>query len=165
MKVRGKPIPAPDWWVKLARAAMTKAQEGIGLVELGRQLAKVSARGVDYDHSVLSRFLNENLPPQMTQELADAISDRFPSVPRLYYVPRNENEARAMASIAEAYDHIDPVRSERKQQLDRLLRKMEVAVEDHRDKLDSRDADAEERRSGRRRPRGVPRSRSTPPGS
>lgn len=99
MARRGRVIPADAWFVQAAQRLLK--DDNRGLVELGKDLAKLAQRSAPFSHTMLSRFINSEA--SITQELAEAIM-RMYFIPAPVFFARTPEEAYALQNTARSFD-------------------------------------------------------------
>jgi hypothetical protein len=98
-----------------------KEEMGESLGQLGARLAEAVERKRPWDHSAVSRFLNEEVT---TVPMAEAFSELF-GIPRPLFVPHSWDEAVALNATAKRYAGkvTTPEQSRRLAEVDELLAK------------------------------------------
>jgi hypothetical protein len=156
-KARAKGANLPGWWLDKVREIAEDRKDTMSesLGELARLLSDAVGRQPPWEHSSVSRFLNENVT---TVPMAEAFSILF-GIPRPFYEPRSYAEALSMQQVAGKYAHTDgkittPEQSRRLAEVDELL-----AKETQKARLDRDGHAADDDRQHGSRPEGGGRSR------
>jgi hypothetical protein len=119
-RARGSAIDMPDWWCKLARPLILgpedKPRNSTELSIFGIRLAEKIGRNNPFDRGHLKNTaLGDRL---YTIELVDALQRTFPTLPRAFFVARDQHESTEMAAVQHNHDHkhtraLDEKRAER----------------------------------------------------
>lgn len=110
MRERGRPIPAKEWWLRLARSII--ANDPRDFRTLGKDLARNIKRKSPFDHGGISRFATGAVDPKtdrpygVTLEFVEALCTEFTRLPRPVFFPNTYEEAVHMQSVAERYENV-----------------------------------------------------------
>ena len=150
-KLRGTPVSLPPWWLQRAN----KAAEGFSLSELADQLSRAAARTPAWDRTTISRFLKNENP---TYELMLAFCAVFDELLQPVFIAETYEEAHQLQVTTRRVrgSESTPEKEARRAVLVKAREQIEQSVSDQTTRLESMD----EETSGRRRTRGVGRSRT-----
>lgn len=138
-RTRAKGADLPSWWMIKVREIVEDRKETMGesLVELGALLADAVGRPTAWNHSSVSRFLNEDNP---TVDMAEAFVALL-GIPRPFFTPRSMEEALAMQQVARRYDakQLTTDQVQRIAAVDQALGAAEREIKDQTHPLESQD--------------------------
>jgi hypothetical protein len=134
---RDKSILLPEWW--LVRVRELVDERGENMTQIGIALAAQIGRDEIWDHSAVSRFLNNKVT---TQPMAEAFAQLL-GLPRPFYLARTLDEAIALQAVALRYD--PKPASSRLSAVDQVAETLEAEARDQ-----SRGVASVDERSGRR---------------
>lgn len=147
----------PDWWLKAVR----RKTQGLTLTEVAKRLTAAVRRPIAWDHTTVGNFLRNE---HATIEMLDAFLKEFPGLIPPVFTARSHEEAHTLLEETRKFEDDAPQsgKDERLARLDSARDILASVAEDQGVEIPSEDAT---RGDGRRRPRGVVRSRPPTSGS
>lgn len=149
-KARAKGANLPPWFLSKVREIVDERKESLSesLGELGELLAEAVGRPDAWDHSAVSRFLNEEVT---TVPMAEAFAVLL-GIPRPFYTARSFDEGLALQQVSRRYDTRGPTpdQARRLATADQVLESAEEDARDQTRGVRSKDEGASRRgRTGR----------------
>lgn len=153
-KPRAKGVVLLPWFLEKVRAIAEERKETLNesLGDLGKRLGEAIGRPKAWDHSAVSRFLNEEV---ITEPMALAFAELF-GIPRPLYAPRTFDEALGMQQVFRRHEGlaINPDQKRRRDSMDQVAEVAEEEIRDQSRGVRSKDEGAGRRGRAGRAPRG-----------